>query len=92
MTAANNDHQPTGQQTGASKQLYRSRTDKKLLGICGGVAEYFNADPTLVRLTAVVLVLITGGAGVIAYLVGGIVIPEKPESTPAAQPPAIDKK
>ncbi len=60
------------------KRLYRSRTDKVLAGICGGIAEHFNTDPVLVRLIAVVILLCTGIApGVIAYIVGYFIIPEK---------------
>ena len=59
------------------KKLYLSK-DKKIMGVCGGIAEYLNADPTLVRLIAVVLLLVTGGAAVIAYLIAGVVVPKQP--------------
>lgn len=61
------------------KKLYRSVTDKKLCGVCAGVAEYFNVDPTLVRL-AWALVSIFAGAGIVAYIVCAIIIPEKPSN------------
>jgi len=61
-----------------SKKLYRSKKDKKIAGVCGGIAEYFDVDPTLVRLFAV-LTLLLGGAGVVAYIIAWIVIPENPE-------------
>ncbi len=59
------------------KRLYKSNTDKKLCGVCGGIAEYFEIDPTLVRLGLVFLCAI-GFSGVIAYIIAAIVIPEKP--------------
>ena len=60
------------------KKLYRSRTDKKLSGVCGGLAEYLNMDPTIVRLIWA-LISVCAGAGVVAYIVCALVIPEKPE-------------
>lgn len=59
------------------KKLYKSRTDKKLDGVCGGIAEYMNVDSTIVRL-AWVLFTLAGGAGFIAYLIAALVIPVKP--------------
>jgi len=56
------------------KKLYRSRTDKMLFGVCGGLADYFNVDPTLVRLV-MVLFWMTGG-GFLAYLLAAIIMPE----------------
>ena len=49
------------------KKLYKSSTDKKIAGVCGGIAEYFNIDSTLVRLAWVVFCLL-GGSGVLAYI------------------------
>jgi phage shock protein C len=59
------------------KKLYRSVTDQKIAGVCGGIAEYFNIDSTLIRLALVLLVL-CAGTGVLAYIVCALVIPEKP--------------
>ena len=56
------------------KKLYKSETDKKVCGVCGGIGEYFNIDPTLVRLLCVLLGLCAGG--LIAYIVALIIIPE----------------
>ena len=70
------------------KRLYRSRTERVLGGVCGGIAEYFGVDPTLVRLLAVVLIL-AGGAGIIAYIIAWIVIPEEPEKEKAEEKPVI---
>lgn len=58
------------------KKLYRSKENKKICGVCGGVGEYFNIDPTLVRLGLAVLSLFAGG-GILLYIVAAIVIPEK---------------
>lgn len=59
------------------KRLYRSRRERMLAGVCGGVADYFNADPTLVRLLFVLATLM-GGPGLLAYLIMMIVVPEEP--------------
>jgi phage shock protein C len=78
--------------TVAPRRLYRSRTNRTLSGVCGGLAEYYAADPTAVRLLAVLVALITGLVpGIIVYLLAAIVIPERPASdaevlTPAAHP------
>ncbi len=63
------------------KRIYRSKTDQKLAGICGGLGEIFNLDPTIVRLLFVFVAIATGIAPlVITYIVGWIIIPEgKPE-------------
>lgn len=59
-------------------KLYRSSKDCMIGGVCGGIAEYFDIDSTLVRLLAVLVVLL-GGAGIIAYLIAWIIIPKNPE-------------
>ena len=61
------------------KKLYRSVSDKKLAGVCGGIAEYFGLDATLVRV-AWALVSLFAGAGVLAYIICALIIPEKPEN------------
>lgn len=58
------------------KRLYRSMENKMLAGVCGGIAEYFNIDPTIIRLLCVLLGCT--GSGVLAYIVCAFVIPEKP--------------
>ena len=60
-----------------SKKLYRSLSDKNLAGVCGGIAEYFGLDATLIRV-GWALVSLFAGAGVLAYIVCAIIIPEKP--------------
>lgn len=59
-----------------AKKLYRSRTDRKIWGICGGLAEYFDIDPTLLRVIAVAS-LFMGTAGFWAYIIMRLVIPEE---------------
>jgi len=58
-----------------NKRLYRSSTNYMLAGVCGGIAEYFNIDPTLVRL-AWVLFSVVGGSGILAYIIASIIIPK----------------
>ncbi len=58
------------------KKLYRSRKDKMLCGVCGGLGKYLGLDPTIVRLIAVLIGL--SGTGVVAYLVCAVIIPEEP--------------
>jgi phage shock protein C len=60
-----------------TRRLYRSRTNRKLAGVCGGLARYFNTDATLIRVLFVVLALL-GGPGLVIYLVLWIVVPEEP--------------
>ncbi len=60
------------------KKLYKSSTDKKICGVCGGIAKYFDIDPTIIRLGAAVLTVISVGTGLIAYIVAAIVMPEEP--------------
>ena len=60
------------------KKLYKSRTDKKIDGVCAGIAEYADMDPTLVRLLWVIVTLFAG-AGLIAYIIAAIIMPRKPE-------------
>ncbi len=59
------------------KKLYKSNTDNKIAGVCGGIAEYFNIDATLVRLGWVVFSLL-GGSGLLAYIIAAIIMPERP--------------
>ena len=59
------------------KKLYKSSTDKKLAGVCGGIAEYFNIDSTLVRLGWVLFSLL-GGSGLLAYIIAAIIMPDQP--------------
>ena len=60
-----------------TKKLYRSRMDRKIGGVCGGLGEYFGIDPTLVRLLFVLGLLMVGGT-LLAYIILLVVIPEEP--------------
>ena len=59
------------------KRLYKSNKDKMLDGVCGGLAEYFGVDPTLIRL-AWVLLCAMGGSGIVAYIIAAVIIPRDP--------------
>lgn len=61
-----------------SKRLFRSATNKKLCGVCGGLGEYFNMDPTIVRIIWIIITF-AGGAGLLAYLLCALIIPEESE-------------
>ena len=61
------------------KKLYKSSTDKKILGVCGGIAEYFGVDSTIIRIVAVLLAL-SGGMGFLTYLIlGFLFMSDKPK-------------
>jgi phage shock protein PspC (stress-responsive transcriptional regulator) len=60
------------------KKLYRNTDNKMIAGVCSGLAEYINIDPTIVRLIWALIAL--SGAGLVAYLVAAIIIPEKPSN------------
>ncbi len=74
------DHPPV-------KKLTRVPEGKMVAGVCTGLADYFSIDVTLVRLGAVVATLITVDAGIIAYIIGMIVIPERGADVPPPPPP-----
>ena len=59
------------------KRLYKDHSDKKLCGVCSGIAKYFNIDPTIVRLIWTVLV-VCAGTGALAYIICAIVMPDEP--------------
>ncbi len=61
------------------KKLYRSKTNKKIAGVCGGIAEYLNIDPMIVRLLWA-LAVICAGTGALAYIVCMFLIPEGPDA------------
>ena len=60
------------------KKLYKSNIDKKLGGVCGGIAEYLNIDSTVIRLI-LVLAILFAGSGILAYIIAALVMPNKPE-------------
>ena len=58
------------------KRLYKSSTDKKVCGVCGGLANYFDVDSTVIRLIWVIFTL-AGGSGLIAYIIAAIIMPDE---------------
>jgi len=80
--ATHQDHRPLG------RRLVRSETDKQIAGVCGGLAEYFGLDSTLVRLAAVIIAIYPGCVigGIVAYLIAWFIMPARPAASlqPAA--------
>lgn len=68
------------------RTLTRSRSDRMIAGVCGGLAAYLDVDAVWVRLGAAVLALVTSGAAVLAYLVAAVIIPEGDGLPPAGAP------
>jgi phage shock protein C len=67
------------------KKLYRSRSDRIIGGVCGGLGEYLSIDPTVIRILYVLFAL-TGGSGIFIYLILLLIIPEEPwEKEPATE-------
>jgi phage shock protein C len=64
------------------RQLRRSQADRKISGVCGGLGEYFNLDPTIVRIAAVALTVFTGGGFIIAYVLAMLIMPDQQPETP----------
>ncbi len=60
------------------KRLYRSTQDRMFAGVCGGIGEYLDVDPTLVRLAFVALTLLSSGSGLVIYLILMLIVPERP--------------
>ena len=61
-----------------TKRLYKDHANQKLCGVCGGIAKYFNLDPTIIRLALVAFCLL-GGSGILAYIIFAIVMPDEPD-------------
>ena len=59
------------------KRLYRSKTNSMIAGVCGGLGEYLDIDPTFIRLLWILFIL-AGGSGILAYIIAWIVIPQQP--------------
>ena len=68
------------------KRLYRSRSQRMIAGVSGGLGEYLNIDATVIRLIFVIAAL-WGGAGIIVYLVMWLMVPEEPAGTEVPSPP-----
>ncbi len=62
------------------KKLYLSDVDKKIGGVCGGLGEYFDMDPTVVRVIFILIALLSLGLGIIAYILIWMIIPRKPKA------------
>lgn len=60
-----------------NKRIYRSRRDRMVAGVCGGLAEYFEIDPSIVRVLWVIFTMM-GGSGLLAYIICAIIIPDSP--------------
>lgn len=71
-----------------TKRLYRSTDQRMIAGVCGGIAEYFNIDVTIVRIIAVILLLPGAAPGFLPYVILWIIVPKKPKATQANIPPA----
>jgi len=78
--------------TNGMKRLYRSKTRRMLGGVCGGLGEYLEIDPTIIRLVWAVLTLFTWGIWLLAYIIAWIIIPDQEESDKVALPPYEDYK
>ena len=61
------------------KKLYKSNTDKKLDGVCGGIAKYLNVDSTAIRAVWAIVTLCTVGVGILAYIACAVIIPVEPD-------------
>jgi phage shock protein C len=70
-------HASKGGRMDATRKLYRSRTNRKVAGVCGGLAQYFNTDATVIRVLFVVLAVL-GGSGLLIYLAMWIIVPSEP--------------
>ncbi|MCO6450309.1 MAG: PspC domain-containing protein [Caldilineales bacterium] len=79
-----------GQSTASSyRKLYRHPADKRLGGVCGGLGEYFNIDPVLLRLAMVLLTIFTGGIAILGYGILWILLPEGTQQQGETEAPAI---
>lgn len=70
-----------------SKRLYRSRKQSVISGVCGGIGEYFNIDPVVVRVLWLVIGLSLNGTGIVLYIIAAIVIPKEPKKINISQEP-----
>ena len=72
-----------------ARKLYRSTEDKKIAGVCGGLGDYFDIDPTIIRLLWVSMVLALG-TGIVAYILAWIIVPVMAEKTVQAAEPVVE--
>jgi len=78
--------------TTGMKRLYRSKTQRMLGGVCGGIGKHLEVDPTVIRLIWAVLTLLSVGIGIIAYIIAWVIIPEEGSSDEGNSLPYIDVK
>jgi phage shock protein PspC (stress-responsive transcriptional regulator) len=71
------------------KRLYRSRKERILGGICGGLGEHLDVDPTIIRLVWVVVTLLSLGTGILVYGIAWIIVPESPDESSPGTIPAV---
>ncbi|KYH36576.1 MAG: hypothetical protein AYL29_012500 [Candidatus Bathyarchaeota archaeon B24] len=76
-----------GQTSAQVRRLYRSRRNRVIAGVCGGIGEYLNVDPVIIRLLWVAMIFIWG-AGLLLYIIAALIIPEEPIYQGSAPPPA----
>jgi phage shock protein PspC (stress-responsive transcriptional regulator) len=82
-------HEPAD--TPHPRRLTRTRDGRMITGVCSGIAAYFNVDPTLVRIGAAVLTILTSGAGILLYAAAALIVPEEGKDVSIAQE-LIDKQ
>ena len=73
-----------------NRRLYRSRSDSMIGGVAAGLAAYLNSDPALVRIVWAILVVVTGGAALVVYIIAWVVVPEEPVEASAVTEPTTD--
>jgi phage shock protein C len=71
--------------TGEPRRLTRTRSGRMITGVCSGAAAYFGVDPTIVRIVAAVLTVLTSGAGILLYAAAVLIVPEEGKETSIAQ-------
>jgi phage shock protein C len=76
--------------TQPEKRLYRSRTNRVVAGVCGGLAEYFGVDTTVVRLAFALGIILGLGSLLVVYIVMVFVVPEEPLSSSPVPPPPVE--
>jgi len=83
--------EPAAKQGNGSTRLFRSRTESKLFGVCGGIGTYLNADPTIVRILFIIAAFASAGLMILLYLIMAIVVPQEPPTvTQSTQVPQAE--
>jgi phage shock protein C len=77
LSSMESDRLAKGGTMDPTRKLYRSKTNRQLAGVCGGLAQYFNLDATLVRVLFILLAVL-GGSGLVLYLAMWIIVPKEP--------------